>query len=126
MTDKNCERTGFIDEIGTRLRKIDAINQDINRFRGELLHEETKLLKLELELEQEQLTLKHEYMEHGFKSTEAKERSKLDTRTRQLEIIDKQGTINIYKKKIEQLRQERKLLYTYIQPLMQIEGRNRE
>ena len=104
--------------INEKLEEIQTTNTEIG-IKQETLHDAIeKQDKHQLVMEQEQITIKHQYEEQGVKPTQAKEKAKQETMEEQKTAQQYQSIVDMLKTDIDILKRRQKLAYKELDFLM--------
>lgn len=104
--------------INEKLEEIQTTNTEIG-IKQETLHDAIeKQDKHQLVMEQEQITIKHQYEEQGVKPTQAKEKAKQETMEEQKTAQQYQSIVDVLKTDIDILKRRQKLAYKELDFLM--------
>jgi hypothetical protein len=121
MNDK-YERNSHENHLKNSIREklTEIINNDEESYyeKAELHDVTIEYTKLQLQLEQEQLTIKHEHEENGVKPTQAKEKAKLETLPEQEKLLSLEHQINKLKYVVEYRKMLRKRYYAQLDFMM--------
>ena len=104
-----------VEKIEEVLKQIAEIDGKITKISHDMFDVNKECDCKQLNLEQEQITLKHEYEEQGVKPTQAKEKAKLDTKQQQIELMAKQARREVLKIDLDHLKRRQKHAYKLLE-----------